>query len=139
MGHRIRTDIPQATNLFVPEWSYLDQFNKQHKKYKAGQRRNYSRRHRVRSLPSLPDDQLVWVNTQGSLTPGRVIEQASSPRSYVVETPSGRVHHTHHHLHVRFESASKRTTGSDTEETPRVIETCLRTGTQIRPPDRLQL
>ena len=139
MGRRIRTDIPQATNLFVPEWSYLDQFNKQHKKYKARQRRNYNRRHRVRSLPSLPDDQLVWVNTRGSLTPGRVIEQASSPRSYVVETPSGRVHHTHHHLHVRFESASKRTTGSDTEETPRVIETCLRTGTQIRPPDRLQL
>ena len=25
MGHCIRTDIPQVTNLFVPEWSYLDQ------------------------------------------------------------------------------------------------------------------
>ena len=93
----------------------------------------------MRSLPSLPDDQLVWVNTRGSLTPGRVIEQASSPRSHVVETPSGRVRRTCHHLHVRSESAAEGTTGSDTEEAPRIIETRLRTGTQIRPPDRLQL
>ena len=35
MGHHIRTDIPQAANLFIREWSYLDQFSKQHKKYKA--------------------------------------------------------------------------------------------------------
>ena len=139
MARRICTDIPHATNLFVPEWSYLDQFNKQDKKYKARQRRNYNQRHRVRSLPSLPDDQLVWMNTRGSLTPGRVIEQASSPISYVVETPSGRVCRTCHHLHVRFESAAKGTTGSDTEESPCVIETHLKNGTQIRPPDWLQL
>ena len=70
-------------------------------------------------------------DTRGSLTVGRVIEQASPPRSYVVETPSGRVRCTCHHIHVRSESAA--------EEAPRVIETHLRTGTQIRPPDRLQL
>ena len=80
----------------------------------------------MRSLLSLSDDQLVWVNIQGSLTLGRFIEQASSPRSYVVETPSGRVRRTHHHLHVRYESAAEGTTGSDTEEAPNVIETRLK-------------
>ena len=29
MGCHIRTDIPQATDLFVPEWSYLDQLNQE--------------------------------------------------------------------------------------------------------------
>ena len=113
MGHRIHIDIAQMANLFVPKWSYLNQLNKQHKKCKARQKRNCNGLYKVRSLPFLPDDQLVWVNTGGSLTPGKVIEQVSSPRSYVVETPSGRVHYTHRHLHVRFESAAERTTGSD--------------------------
>ena len=52
----------------------------------------------MRPLPTLPDDQLVWVNTRGSQTPGRVIEQARSPRSYIVETTSGRVRRNRHHL-----------------------------------------
>lgn len=135
MGRRIRTDIPQATKLFIPEWPYLSRFSGQHRKYKAQQTRNYNRRHRVRPLPPLPEDQLVWVNTRGNLTPGRVIEQASSPRSYIIETPSGRVRRNRHHLHTRSEPD----TSSSSEETPRVIETRSRTGTLIRPPDRLHL
>ena len=139
MGRRIHTDIPQATELFIPEWSYLDQFSKQHKKYKAKQKRNYNRHHRVRPLPTLPDDQLVWVNTRGSQTPGRVMEQARSPRSYIVETTSGRVRRNRHHLQVRSESTTHDSSNSDSDGTPRVMQTRSKTGTQIRPPDRLTM
>ena len=63
-GH-ICTDIPQVTEQLIPKWPYLDWFSKQNKKYKARQTSNYYSCHRVRPLPSLPDDQLVWVNTRG--------------------------------------------------------------------------
>ena len=89
----------------------------------------------MRPLPSLPDDQLVWVNTRGSLTPGRVVEQARSPRSYLVETSTGRIRRTRHHLHVRSRPTVENSNDNETEETPHVIQTRLRTGTQIRPPD----
>ena len=70
MGRRIRTDIPQVTKQLIPKWPYLDQFNKQNKKYKARQTSNYNRRRRVRPLPSLPDDQLMWENTRETQAPG---------------------------------------------------------------------
>ena len=79
------------------------------------------------------------MNTQESLTPERVVEQTRSPRSYIVETPTGRVRHTRHHLHVRSGPTAKNSNGSDVEEAPRVIETRLKTGTLIRPLDWLQL
>ena len=70
MGRRIRTDIPQVTKQLIPKWPYLDQFSKQNKKYKARQTSNYNRCHRVRPLPSLPDDQLMWENTRETQAPG---------------------------------------------------------------------
>ena len=60
-------------------------------------------------------------------------------RSYIVETTSGRVRRNRHHLQVRSESTTHDSSHSDSEETPHVIQTHSRTGTQMRPPDRLTL
>jgi len=58
-----------------------------HGKYKANQNKYYDNRHRVRSLPQLPDDTPVWLQTENSQEPGTIVHQAATPRSYLVSTP----------------------------------------------------
>ena len=62
MGRRICTDVPQVANLLIPDWSYLQGFEEKDRKYKQQQKEQYDNRHRVGSVPSLPDDTEVWVN-----------------------------------------------------------------------------
>jgi len=56
---------------------------------KQRQKEMYDQQHRVHSVPTLPDDTLVWVNTQGRQVPGRVVTTSDTPCFYVVEIPSG--------------------------------------------------
>ena len=44
---------------------------------------------RVRPLTPLPNDTDMWVNVQGRDVPGRVNSSYSTPRSYIIETPTG--------------------------------------------------
>ena len=48
---------------------------------------NYDNRHSVRTLPSPPEAQTVWVDTIGHQTLGRISVAAGAPRSYCIETP----------------------------------------------------
>ena len=66
MGRRLQTDIPQTKKQLIPKWLHIKYFPEMDKKYKREQKRHYNRRHRVRETSSLPDDNPVWVNTQGS-------------------------------------------------------------------------
>jgi len=43
-------------------------------------------------------DQPVWVETRGQHIPGTVLHPASTPRSYVIETPSGELRRNRTHL-----------------------------------------
>ena len=65
MGRKIRTDIPELQQNLMPKWPYIQDFTVKHQKRKADQKRNYDRRHRVRPLPILSEDQPVWVITEG--------------------------------------------------------------------------
>ena len=132
MGHKIRTDLPQSQQNLLPEWSYIDEFAEKHKKFTADQKRHHDKRHRVQSLPILPEDQPVWVNTEGKQVPGIVLHQANAPRSYLLETPSGQVRRNRSHLQCRSESSPNPAT-----QPVHMPNTRLRTGTTIRPPDRL--
>ena len=91
MGRRLRTDVPETKRLLTPNWPHLKGFAEKDKEMKERQKETYDRQHRVRPVPTLPDDTPVWVNTQGRQVPGRVITTAGTPRSYVVEVPSGQV------------------------------------------------
>ena len=102
---------------------------------------NYDRRHRTRTLPSLPDDQPVWVEMRGQQVPGTVLCQASTPRSYVVETPSGEVQRNRTHLRIRANMNEDPMVSVASEETSSVSHrpvTRSQTGTVIHPPDRLR-
>ena len=87
-------------------------------KFKASQKRNYDDRHRVRELLSLPDKLPVWVESQGKQVPGQITQQAATPRSYLVETPSGEVCHNHSHLRVRTENTAPDSNRSDNSAEP---------------------
>lgn len=59
----------------------------------------------VKDLPSLPDKLPVWVETQGRQVPGEITQQATAPRSYLVETTTGEVHRNRSHLRMRLENS----------------------------------
>ena len=88
MGIKIRTDVPQLKDNLIPK-QHIHNFRTLDEKYMQIQKENYDRRHGVRTLPSLPEDQAVWVDTRGHQTPGWISMAAGTPRSYLVETPSG--------------------------------------------------
>ena len=126
MGSRVRT-------LFIPKWPYLKNFRRLDQKLKAEQKRYYDRRHRVRPLPPYADVLSVWVNTGGRQVPGQIVQPANTPRSFLVNMPSGQVRRNQRDLRVRSEES----TDTELETRPRSITTRSRSGITVRPPDRL--
>ena len=88
------------------------------------------------------------MTTGNRQIPGRVISNASAPRSYLVTTSSGSVRRNRRHLHERLNNtddnasdilddyATDTTTLNAEPERDRIM-TRTQTGTTIRPPDRL--
>ena len=75
MGRQIHTDVPQMKTAQIPNWFYLDNFRMQDEKFKAEQKYNYDKRHRVRQLPSLPDNTPVWVTTSNRNVPEELCDK----------------------------------------------------------------
>ena len=114
------------------------------KEWKERQKSDYDKRHRVKNLTPLPDDQPVWVQTGDRQVAGRVIQPAATPRSYIVQTPSGQLRRNRSHLIPRPEGSQMDTSESDPHDTPdsnpsltRRIVTRSSTGTYVGPPPRL--
>ena len=114
-------------------------------------RNNFDHRHRVHSLPEIPDDTPVWV-TSGTRQIPNINHQAETPRSYVVNTPSGQVQRNSCHLTVgphdttetlqNEKTSRERGTSTPVDNPGRVdhrspIMTRFRTGAGVNPPDRL--
>ena len=134
MGRRIRTDVPQVKKHFIPDWPYLRSFRNADKLCKDRQKRDYERRHRARSLPALPGETPVWVNTPGGQVPGRVVQPASTPRSYQVEVRSGTIWRNRTDLRFRAAEPAATTT---TPGSPRSRVTRSQDGTAPGPPNYL--
>ena len=92
MGRRLRTLVPQTDKLLISKWSFLPDFKRLNAEFKDRQKRDFDWRHRVKELPPIPDDNEVWISTDGGSTPGRIVSQAPTSRSYVVETDRGEGH-----------------------------------------------
>ena len=146
MGRHIRSAVPQTKQLLTPTWSYLPQFRKDNSLFKKKQKDSYDRRHAVKEQPTIPNDSEVVVTTDSCPVQGRVVTPAESPRSYIVETPSGDLRRNRSQLNVMPDSPELPVTESDqpvcdnqTEPppVPRRIVTRSQTGTTITPPERL--
>ena len=80
----------------------LVQQSKLYSKYKSNQSKYYNNRHRVKSLPQLPDDTPMWVQTENSQVPGTIVHQATTPQSYIVSTPRGQLRRNRINLRPRL-------------------------------------
>jgi len=130
MGRQLKTDVPQTKEHYIPKWSHIKNLKELHQKYRNVQSKHYNRRHRVRTLLPLPGDTAVWVQNGNSQEPGNIVRPASTPRSYVVSVPGGKVRRNRMHLRTR----------------ERLIPDCnhqmmtrSKTGTEIRPLNFLRL
>lgn len=168
MGRQLRSNLPLSTQQLTPDWSYLSEFRQQDEKYKTQQKLAFDQRHRARSLPPLPTDSPVIVRTRDRQTPGIVVADTPAPRSYMVQTPTGTLRRNRQHLVPLPPESSSPTlappppefsspTNSEatTDTTPigsppcnnrtilppprSPIMTRTKTGTTIKPPDRLNL
>ena len=140
MGRKIRTDVPQLKSNFIPKWEHIQNFRKLDTEYRQIQKENYDRRHGVKTLPSLPDDMTVWVDIQGDQVPGRIVQAADTPRSYLVRVPSGEFRRNRAHIRARTDLQGIAGTPC-TEDAPTAHSrpiTRSQTGIAIHPPDRLQ-
>ena len=138
MGRHIRTDVPQISKHFVPEWSYLQSFVDKDKEFKSQQKSNYDRRQRTKPLPQLLEDSPVWVCTNTNQVPGHITSTLRTPRSYIVSTPFGQVQRNRIHLAPRSPDTAIQPTTDDSATTPQpTMMTRLRSSTSIRPPERL--
>ena len=99
-GRRLRSNLPQTQEPLIPQWPYLQPVRNSEEEFKSKQEKAYDKRHHVTEVPSLPDDTSVWVRDENSLSTGKVLTQASTPRSYLVETPSGILRRNRLHLVV---------------------------------------
>ena len=137
MGRQIRSNIPQLTETLTPQWPFLKQFRDDNKKFKMKQKECFDNCHGTRPLPDIPNDTAVWITTDGSGSPGKVTTQAETPRSYIVETPTGiyrrnRLHLTAIPQQQSLEQSVSMTTDSTLKRSP--IQTRSRTGVNIVPP-----
>ena len=135
MGRIIRSTLPQTTNSLIPHWPYLTEFRRVEYSFKAKQKEDHDRRHQTRDLPEIPKDTKVWVTTNGHHTPGTTITNANTPRSYIVETPSGEIRRNRSQLNIN-PSIPPRQEHPTTNDSQRIM-TRTQTGTPISPPERL--
>ena len=87
---------------------------------------------------NIPEDTEVWIRSGNKLQKGRVVAHANEPRSYIVNTPTGRLRRNRSHLQVVPDSEPKETESeiSDPMVVQSRIVTRSQTGTLVRRPDR---
>ena len=140
MGRKVRTTLPQTQSQLIPKWPFLEEFKQKDTRFKNQQKRNYDKRHRVQEYPSLPSDTQVFVKTDKRVTSGTISSPSGSPRSYVVDTPTGSVRRNRQHLiPVPSDPPTDTPIPLDTSSRRSPIQTRSRTGTVIRPPNKLNL
>ena len=137
MGRCIRSNLPQTLHSLAPQWPYLETFRKLNSEAKQKQKYDYDIRHGTRPLPDIPNDTAVWVATDHNHSAGRVSGPANTPRSYLVDTDSGQVRRNRSHLTIRPDSQPSEQRNNDNHPSRSPIQTRIRTGTPIFPPERL--
>ena len=137
MGRKLRT-IPQTKSLLTPVWPYLPQFRKDNAQFKAKQKENFYKAHRVQVQAGLLQGSEVVVTSEAQPVKGRVLQSAGTPRSYIVQTQSGEIRRNQSQLNVLLNTPSEPETEveletssqpSRAEITSRRIVTRSQTGT----------
>ena len=150
MKRLIRTNIPPISKHLVPKWDFLGTFRERHQLYKVKMKCTYGESQRVQTRSEIPIGTDVCVSSGGNNhIRGKVTSSANTPRSYIVEAPSGEVRRTWEHLvpvpeetHVgqkstvvsQEEPAVDKRSNYSTPSSPIASRTRLKTGVSILPP-----
>ena len=102
--------------------------------FKSRQKKTFDKHHWTHHLPAIPDDTEVWIHSGEKPIRERAASYLSSTRLYLVDTPTGTIHHNRFHLAVISEQSSWAT--EDQQPVPQKVLTCLQAGTEIQPPLR---
>ena len=117
MGRQLGTDLPQREERLIPEWSYLKEFKEQDTVFKAGQKKDFDRRHKAYPSIPLPEGTDVWVKTKGKdVVPGTVLSSADTPHSYIVQTPTGQLRRNRIQLNVQPDPSVEDSGPTDEDE-----------------------
>uniref|UniRef100_A0A3B3C9Q2 Gypsy retrotransposon integrase-like protein 1 n=1 Tax=Oryzias melastigma TaxID=30732 RepID=A0A3B3C9Q2_ORYME len=120
MGRNIRTPLPVSEEKLQPKWPNLLHFRSKDQDQKQKQASWFNKRHKAQTKQELRAGQQVWVKNTNS--PGTVSSSANTPRSYVIDMPSGRFRRNRSHIRVIPEGP-----------------TVTRSGRVVRTPQRLDL
>lgn len=95
-GRKIRTMMPIASSSLIPKVADGKNLRRKEEKRRSDQKESYDSRHGVVEQQELKIGDTVWITD--ARTWGRVVEKAPTPRSYIIETPSGTVRRNRFHL-----------------------------------------
>ena len=152
MGRRLKTTVPFLPSTLKPKWPASKEVKRRDASAKQDCARQYDRRHGVRPLDPLTEGQQVLIRTdeeQRWRRSGTVVQPASAPRSYMVETDNGNtVRRNRRHLAAMPPSAVPPAVAHTTptvatpESSPRLRRDSrspqmTRSGCFVRPPRRL--
>ena len=95
-GRQIKTPLPCAPQKLLPSHAISKNVRRRETRYRDYAKQNYDRARRVQVLPPLQKGDSVHV--KGMNVEGRVVKEASRPRSFVVETPKSTIERNRRHL-----------------------------------------
>lgn len=96
MGRRLRTRLPILSSQLDPMLPDSGKLAQKEREKRMSDIENFNRRHRAKPLCALSPGERVWVTD--AKTPGTVIHNYSTPRSYTVDLPQGTVRRNRLHL-----------------------------------------
>ncbi len=145
MGRQLRANLPLHGRKLTPNWNHLEKFREMDQEFKKKQKQQYDSRHNAKTVPQIPVGTEVWTTTEGRRISGEVVGHTEQPRSYRVQTPNGVLRRNRYHLNPVPDATDNEPLAQEpnnqatynNQSTPRIIMTRTRTGTVIRPPNRL--
>jgi hypothetical protein len=94
MGRKIATQLPSLKSNMYPKWPKFSMVRNQQNKHQQNYTNQYNHRKGVRGLCPLKPNDYVLIKIPGQKswsTQARVINQADTPRSYIVQTKDGAI------------------------------------------------
>lgn len=113
---RIRTPVPVISSQLNPGCADMDNLKMTEQRYRQKQRQNYDRRHRVHDMPLLQPGSHEWVKDMSERD--TVVSTAGTPRSYIMDTPSGTLRRNRYHLSSTSSTPVAPETHTSLPETP---------------------
>ena len=149
MGRKLCSTIPMLPEMYKPSLPPHSEILQKEQLYRSKQQKNFNNRHRARQLKALQTGDQVWIpEFQQQATVLREV----APRSYLVQTPRGRMRRNRQHLTLLNTTGnipsneSRPVTHSVIPTSPEDIPhhtpsgvTITRSGRVLKPPDRLNL